>query len=66
MSITRAKVDRFKAAAARFIRPKFHQIQNAAGLSWMDATDICAMGVKQGKIVIHDEDRAHIWLEVAQ
>ena len=64
MSITREKVEAFKAAAARFERPTLSQIQNAAGLSFCDAAEVLALGVKQGRIVIHDEDRLETWIEV--
>ena len=66
MSITRKKVEAFKAAAARFERPTLAQIQHAAGLRFIDAADILALGAEQGKIRVHDEDRSHIWLEVAR
>ena len=64
MKPTRAQVEAFKAAAVRCERPTFDQIRAAAGLSFCDAADVLAMGVKQGRIVIHDSDRLDKWVEV--
>lgn len=62
--MTPAQVAAFKAAAARFERPTFSQIREASGLSFCDAADILALGVKQGRIRIHDENRLEKWIEV--
>lgn len=62
--MTPAQVAAFKAAAAQFDRPTFSQIREAAGLSFCNAADILALGVKQGRIHIQDENRLEKWIEI--